>query len=40
MVIQISLSFIVHKKPSNYNRCKLYKFLIVLDGVSNDNEIA
>jgi hypothetical protein len=30
---------IVHQIPSNYNCCKLYKILIVLDGVSNDNEI-
>jgi hypothetical protein len=30
----------VHQRPSSYNCYKLYKILIVLDGVSNDNEIA
>jgi hypothetical protein len=29
----------VHQKLSNYNCFKLYKILIVLDRVSNDNEI-
>jgi hypothetical protein len=30
---------IVHQKPLNWNRCKLYKKLMVFDGLSNDNEI-
>jgi hypothetical protein len=30
----------VIQRPSNYNRRKLYKILMVLDGVPNDNEIA
>jgi hypothetical protein len=29
---------IVHQRSSNYNRCKLYKIMMVLDGVSNDNK--
>jgi hypothetical protein len=33
-------NFIFHYQiPSNYDWCKLYKFLVVLDQVSNDNEI-
>jgi hypothetical protein len=31
---------IVHQRSSNYNRCKLYKILMVLDGASNNNKIA
>jgi hypothetical protein len=38
--MQLYYHLILHQKPSNYNRCKLYKFLIVLNGLSNDNEIA
>jgi hypothetical protein len=34
------MTMIVHQRLSNYNRCKLYKILMVLDEVSNDNEIA
>jgi hypothetical protein len=30
---------IVHQIPSNYNSYKLYKTLMILDGVSNDNQI-
>jgi hypothetical protein len=30
---------IVQQRPSNYNSCKLYKILMVFDGISNDNEI-
>jgi hypothetical protein len=33
-VILLSLNI-----PSNYNHCKLYKILIIFNGVSNDNEI-
>jgi hypothetical protein len=35
--MQFHYHLIVHQRPSNYNRCKLYKILMVLDGVSNDN---
>jgi hypothetical protein len=38
--IQFYYRLIVHQRPSNYNHYKLYKILMVLDEVSNDNEIA
>jgi hypothetical protein len=38
--IQFYYRLVVHQRPLNYNRCKLYKILTDLDGVSNDNEIA
>jgi hypothetical protein len=31
---------IVHQRPLIWNRCKLYENLMVIDGLSNDNEIA
>jgi hypothetical protein len=37
--IQYHYRLIVHQKLSNYNRCKLYKILIVLDEISNNNQI-
>jgi hypothetical protein len=37
--IQLHYRLIVHQRPSNYNRCKLYKILMVPNGVSNNNEI-
>jgi hypothetical protein len=43
MVIQILYNFIIvlilHQRPLNYTHCKLYKILMVLDGVLNDNKI-
>jgi hypothetical protein len=38
--MQFYYRLIVHQRPLNYNRCKLYKILMILDGVLNDNEIA
>jgi hypothetical protein len=37
--IQFHYCLIVHQKPSNYNHCKLYKILMILDGLLNNNEI-
>jgi hypothetical protein len=30
---------VVYQRPTNYNRCKLYKKMMILDEVSKDNEI-
>jgi hypothetical protein len=38
--MQFHYRLIVHQRPSNYNRYKLYKILMVLDGVSNNNGFA
>jgi hypothetical protein len=38
-ILMNTFLWIVHQRPSNYNRYKLYKILMVLDGISNDNEI-
>jgi hypothetical protein len=35
-IIQFHCRLVVHQRPSNYN-CKLYKILMVLDRISNDN---
>jgi hypothetical protein len=37
--MQFNYHLIVHQKPLNWNRCKLYENLMVFDGLSNDNEI-
>jgi hypothetical protein len=36
-LMQFHYRLIVHQRLSNYNHCKLYKILIVIDGASNDN---
>jgi hypothetical protein len=38
--IQFHYRLIVHQRPLNWNRCKLYENLMVFDGPSNNNEIA
>jgi hypothetical protein len=30
---------IIYQRPSNYNHYKLYKILMILNEISNDNEI-
>jgi hypothetical protein len=37
--MQFHYCLIVHQRSSNYNYCKLYKILMVLNGLSNDNKI-
>jgi hypothetical protein len=37
--MQFYYRLIVHQRLPNYNCYELYKILMVLDGVSNDNEI-
>jgi hypothetical protein len=38
--MQFRYCLIVHQRSLNYNYCKLYKILMVLNRVSNNNEIA
>jgi hypothetical protein len=38
--IQFYYRLVVHQRPLNYNRCKLYENLMVFDGLSNNNEIS
>jgi hypothetical protein len=38
-IISVILNLMVHQKLLNWNRCKLYKNLMVFDELSNDNEI-
>jgi hypothetical protein len=33
------IRLIVHQRPLNWNRCKLYENLMVFDRLSNNNEI-
>jgi hypothetical protein len=37
--MQFHYRLIVHQRPLNWNRCRLYKILIVFDGLSNNIEI-
>jgi hypothetical protein len=37
--MQFHYRLIVHQRSSNYNRCKLYKILMILDEILNYNEI-
>jgi hypothetical protein len=37
--MQFHYRLIVHQRSLNYNRYKLYKILMVLDEISNNNEI-
>jgi hypothetical protein len=37
--IQFHYRLIVHQRPLNWNRCKLYENLIVFDRLPNNNEI-
>jgi ABC-type amino acid transport system permease subunit len=37
--IQFHYCLIIHQKLLNYNKCKLYKIVMVVDRLSNDNEI-
>jgi hypothetical protein len=37
--IQFHYHLIVHQRPLNWNRCKLYNILMVFNGQANDNKI-